>query len=60
MMDWADDFEGVLEYSIFGWFRYSNPKLARDNNVFLRLSNNEKAYRKESGQIGDRTLLIML
>lgn len=47
--EWKDEYEGALEYSIFGWFRYSNPTLAKDNNLFLRLTNNEPAYRKEFG-----------
>jgi hypothetical protein len=33
--------------------------LKKDNNVFLRLTNNEAAYRKEAAMVGDRTLLIM-
>lgn len=49
LTEWPNEHEGALEYSIFGWFRYSNPTLAKDNNVFLRLTNNEKAYRKEYG-----------
>ncbi|CAD8140693.1 unnamed protein product [Paramecium octaurelia] len=57
--EWPDQYQGSLEYAIYGWFRYSSPTLKKDNNVLLRLTNNEPAYRKEAAMVGDRTLLIM-
>lgn len=58
--EWKDEYQGALEYSIFGWFRYIPVANMPTNIGVLRLTVNEPAYRKEAQTVGDRTLLLML
>lgn len=60
LTEWAEEHEGALEYSVYGWFRYESPTLLKENTLVFRLTNNEPAYRKEMGQVGDRTFLAVL
>ena len=58
--EWAEENEGVLEYSIFGWYRYI-PLPDRDPMLLImRLTNNEASYRTDYQTVGDRTLAVYL
>lgn len=58
--EWKEEYFGVLEYSVFGWFRYIPTDPREPNILLLRLTNNEAAYRTDSSLVGDRTLSIHL
>lgn len=58
--EFPDEHFGVLEYSVFGWFKYVPVENRAPNTVLLRLTNNEESYRADAAQVGDRTLAIIL
>lgn len=54
------EYNGAKAYSVWGWFKWTQPKAWHTWHNLVRISTNEPTWQKDLSNIGDRTLAIWL
>ncbi len=58
--EYPTEYNGAQSYSIWGWFKWSQPQRYFTWHNLVRVSTNEPSYQKDFSDVGDRTLAIWI